>query len=83
MAKHSNDEEGMDAPIALVRRGIGTGGDKLTPKVGVSDDEARQKRISKRRREFFQKRYLPKLQAFRHDSLRDDILLHFESGPFA
>jgi HAD superfamily hydrolase (TIGR01509 family) len=53
---------GISVPFEKVRPLIGMGGDKLLPEVsGILADSPRGKRISERRQEIFQQRYLPSL----------------------
>jgi HAD superfamily hydrolase (TIGR01509 family) len=56
-------ESGYEVPFDVVRPLIGMGGDKLLPDtIGVSQDSAEGKRLSKRRSEIFRERYLPRLR---------------------
>jgi HAD superfamily hydrolase (TIGR01509 family) len=56
-------ESGFKADFTHVVRLIGMGGDKLLPKItgGVTEDSDRGRRISARRAEIFNERYLPML----------------------
>jgi HAD superfamily hydrolase (TIGR01509 family) len=57
-------EQGIQVPFELVRPLIGMGGDKLLPCVaGIEEDSAKGMKISERRREIFEERYLPSLRA--------------------
>lgn len=57
--------EGYDASFEQVRRLIGKGGDKLLPEVtGLQTESVAGEAISRRRREIFTSRYLPRLGAF-------------------
>ena len=56
-------EAGYDVPFGVVRPLIGMGADKLLPKtIGVSSDSDVGKKLTKRRSEIFEKKYLPKLR---------------------
>lgn len=56
-------EAGYDVPFEQVRRLIGKGGDKVLPEVsGVEADSPEGKRLSERRKEIFNTRYLPEIQ---------------------
>jgi HAD superfamily hydrolase (TIGR01509 family) len=56
-------EAGYDVPFAVVRPLIGMGADKLLPRtIGVSNDSAAGKKLTKRRSEIFEKEYLPHLR---------------------
>jgi HAD superfamily hydrolase (TIGR01549 family) len=56
---------GIDVPYAKVRRLIGKGGDKLLPEVtGISAEAPEGKRISRLRKEIFQKEHLASLRPF-------------------
>ena len=58
-------ENGYKVPYDRVRPLIGMGGDKvLTETIGVQKDSEEGKRISQRRKEIFNERYLPHLHAF-------------------
>lgn len=58
-------EVGHEVPFERVRAGIGKGGDKLLPElIGVDDESDEGKKISARRTEIFQQRYMPRLEAF-------------------
>ncbi len=58
-------EAGHEVSFERVRAGIGKGGDKLLPElVGLSDESPEGKKISERRTEIFQTRYMPTLKAF-------------------
>jgi HAD superfamily hydrolase (TIGR01509 family) len=55
---------GYDVPFDVVRPLIGMGGDKLLPRtIGVKNDSAEGKKLSKQRGEIFREKYLPKLKA--------------------
>lgn len=57
-------ELGYDADFDQVRRLIGMGGDKLVPRVFGFDKESPEgERISERKKEIFEAKYLPKLRA--------------------
>jgi HAD superfamily hydrolase (TIGR01509 family) len=59
-------EEGIHVSVNEVRKLIGMGGDKLLPHVsGIREDTPQGKKISKRHREIFLQRYLPRLQPTR------------------
>jgi HAD superfamily hydrolase (TIGR01509 family) len=59
-------EHGVTVELALVRRSIGMGGDKLMPKVsGIRQDSPEGEAISSRRAEIFKERFLPTLRPFR------------------
>jgi len=56
-------EAGYDVPFDVVRPLIGMGGDKLLPKtIGVSNDSDVGKKLTKRRSEIFEEKYLPTLR---------------------
>ena len=56
-------EAGYDVPFAVVRPLIGMGADKLLPKaIGISNESDVGKKLTKRRSEIFQEKYLPKLR---------------------
>jgi len=56
-------EAGYDVPFAVVRPLIGMGADKLLPRaIGVNSDSDAGKKLSKRRSEIFQQKYLPHLR---------------------
>jgi HAD superfamily hydrolase (TIGR01509 family) len=56
-------EAGYNVPFDVVRPLIGMGGDKLLPKAAhIKHDSEEGKKLTKRRSEIFQKKYLPKLQ---------------------
>jgi HAD superfamily hydrolase (TIGR01509 family) len=58
-------EAGYDVPFDAVRPLIGMGGDKLLPRtIGIRNDSEEGKKLSKRRSEIFNERYLPRLRAF-------------------
>jgi HAD superfamily hydrolase (TIGR01509 family) len=58
-------EAGVMVDFEQVRRRIGMGGDKLMPEVsGHTEDSTVGQRISKRRREIFTEKYLPRLERF-------------------
>jgi len=58
-------ENNVRVEFVKVRRAIGMGGDKLMPEVsGVEEDSPLGQRVSKRRREIFKTKYLPKLKPF-------------------
>ncbi len=58
-------EHGITVEYGQVRRRIGMGGDKLMPEVsGLTEDSPIGQRISKRRREIFTAKYLPRLKPF-------------------
>ena len=58
-------ELGIQVPFAEVRRRIGMGGDKLLPEVvDFGEDTPKGEKVSKRRGEIFQERYLPSLRPF-------------------
>jgi HAD superfamily hydrolase (TIGR01509 family) len=59
-------EDGIEVPYDEVRRRIGMGGDKLLPEVtrGIESESGRGKKISDRRKEIFQKEFLPSLRPF-------------------
>jgi phosphoglycolate phosphatase-like HAD superfamily hydrolase len=58
-------EHGITVAFDHVRRSIGMGGDKLMPEVaGLEESSDLGQRISKRRGEIFQTRYLPAIQPF-------------------
>jgi len=59
-------ETGREVEFARVRRLIGKGGDKLLPDVtGLSIESPEGKAIAKRRREIFNREYLPRLKPTR------------------
>ena len=56
-------EAGYDVPFAVVRPLIGMGADKLLPKtIGIGNESDVGKKLTKRRSEIFQEKYLPKLR---------------------
>jgi HAD superfamily hydrolase (TIGR01509 family) len=56
-------EAGYDVPFDVVRPLIGMGADKLLPKtIGVSSDSDIGKKLTKRRSEIFEEKYLPTLR---------------------
>jgi HAD superfamily hydrolase (TIGR01509 family) len=56
-------EAGYNVPFDVVRPLIGMGGDKLLPKAAhIEQDSEEGKKLTKRRSEIFQQKYLPKLQ---------------------
>ena len=58
-------ESGIQVPFDEVRRRIGMGGEKLLPRVtGIQEESGLGQRISKRRSQIFQEKYLPSLHAF-------------------
>jgi HAD superfamily hydrolase (TIGR01509 family) len=58
-------EFGVRVDFDKVRRSIGMGGDKLLPAVsGITEDSPLGEQISKRRREIFKTKYLPRLRPF-------------------
>lgn len=58
-------ENGHTVPFETIRPLIGMGGDKVLPEtIGVVKDSAEGKRISDRRAQIFQERYLPSLRSF-------------------
>ncbi len=60
-------EQGITVAYDSVRRAIGMGGDKLMPLVaGIAEDSREGEKISKRRKEIFQRDWLPRLHPFRH-----------------
>ena len=57
-------EADYNVPFDVVRPLIGMGGDKLLPKtIGIKNDSAEGKKLSKRRSEIFREKYLPRLRA--------------------
>ncbi len=59
-------EEGIHLSVGELRKLIGMGGDKLLAQAaGISEDSAQGKKISKRHREIFLRRYLPELRPTR------------------
>jgi HAD superfamily hydrolase (TIGR01509 family) len=59
-------EHGISVDRDHVRRCIGMGGDKLMPEVsGIGEDSDRGHAIAARRRELFQREFLPVIQPFR------------------
>jgi HAD superfamily hydrolase (TIGR01549 family) len=59
-------EHGVTVDRDHVRRCIGMGGDKLMPEVsGLREESGKGKAIATRRRELFQREFLPTLAAFR------------------
>jgi HAD superfamily hydrolase (TIGR01509 family) len=58
-------EQGYKVPFDEVRPLIGMGGDKVLPQtLGIAKETDEGKRISRRRKEIFDQRYLPHLKAF-------------------
>lgn len=58
-------EQGITVAYDSVRRAIGMGGDKLMPLVaGIAEDSREGETISKRRKEIFQRDWLPRLRPF-------------------
>ena len=58
-------EFGRTVEFAKIRRLIGMGGDKLLPEVtGISTEDPEGQRISKRRKDIFNERYLSSIVAF-------------------
>lgn len=58
-------EQGITVPLDEVRKLIGMGGDKLLTKLtGLEEESAKGKKVSKRHREIFKRRYLSSLHAF-------------------
>jgi HAD superfamily hydrolase (TIGR01509 family) len=56
---------GHDVPFGKIRPFIGEGGDKVLPEtIGVDKESEEGQKISNRRKEIFQKKYLPTLHAF-------------------
>lgn len=56
-------EAGYDVPFAVVRPLIGMGADKLLPRaIGVSSDSDAGKKLTRRRSEIFEQKYLPHLR---------------------
>jgi HAD superfamily hydrolase (TIGR01509 family) len=56
-------EAGYEVPFAVVRPLIGMGADKLLPDtISVSNDSSVGKKLTKRRAEIFEKKYLPHLR---------------------
>jgi HAD superfamily hydrolase (TIGR01509 family) len=58
-------EFGYEVEYERVRPLIGMGGDKVLPLLtGLSDEDAKAKRIAERREKIFGERYLPRIRAF-------------------
>jgi HAD superfamily hydrolase (TIGR01509 family) len=57
-------EAGYDVPFDVVRPLIGMGGDKLLPKAAhIQQDSEEGKKLTKRRSQIFNEKYLPRLEA--------------------
>jgi HAD superfamily hydrolase (TIGR01509 family) len=57
-------EAGYDVPFDVVRPLIGMGGDKLLPKAAhIQQDSEEGKKLTKRRSQIFNEKYLPRLKA--------------------
>jgi HAD superfamily hydrolase (TIGR01509 family) len=66
-------EAGYDVPFRVVRPLIGMGADKLLPRtIDISSESEQGKKLTKRRAEIFDSKYLPRLRPF--DGSRELVL---------
>lgn len=58
-------ESGRDVSAVTIRPLIGMGGDKLLPRLGIDPESSEGRAVSKKRREIFMERHVPRLSTTR------------------
>jgi HAD superfamily hydrolase (TIGR01509 family) len=69
-------EQGLDVPVEKLKSLIGMGGDKLLPTVGIEPHSRVGEAVTRRKKEIFAAKYLPRLRPF-HGTR--DLLSHMKA----